>query len=196
VTASLAFRKNEAAICRGDVPEKYTRLLPYIPGDRILEVGSAEGVLSLMLAREDGGNKRLVIGLEKSHERHEAALDLSRDWAGFRFSAMPVFVHGHIAANLDLLARVDTLVAVRMIYYLRDQLDTVFAGVAKQVENVVLCGNRNRANRWRCGVPDELGGPANFYASSEGMRELLLRHGYQITEEVTDGDEIVVGRMV
>ena len=49
MTGSLAFRKNEAAIRRGEVPDKYTRLLPYITGERILEIGSAEGVLALLL---------------------------------------------------------------------------------------------------------------------------------------------------
>jgi hypothetical protein len=83
-----------------------------------------------------------------------------------------------------------------MVYYLRSHLDEVFSEVAKYIRTVVLCGNRNRADRYRAGVRDEPAGPFNFYASREGMRELLLRHGYQIAEEVTDGDEIVVGRMV
>jgi len=187
VTASLAYRKNEAAILQGNAPAKYTRLLPLITGNRILEIGSAEGVLALLLARQG----KQVTALERQPERHEAAQRLRDSWG----VSGPRFICGDIRDNQALL-NVDTLVAVRMIYYLRDDLDTVFAEVAKKVPTVVLCGNRNRADRYRAGVKDEPGGPHNFYASLEGMAFLLDRHGYTISEEVTEGDEIVVGRMV
>ena len=185
MTASLAYRKNESAIIKGDVPEKYRRIVPHVPGDRILELGSAEGVLALLLAKE--GKK--VAALERQEHRHAAAQELRDAWGvdGVRF------ICGDIRDNLGRLDGIDTLVAVRMIYYLRFDLDRVFAEVAKHVPNVVLCGNRNRADRYRAGVKDEPGGPHNLYASLEGMKALLERHGYRITKEVTDGDEIVVG---
>jgi hypothetical protein len=69
----------------------------------------------------------------------------------------------------------------------------VFTAAAKHIPNVVLCGNRNRAARWRAGTPDEPLGDFNRYAALEGMVELLTRHGYRITQVVTEGDEIVVG---
>ena len=69
MTGSLAFRKNEAAIFRGDVPQKYLRLLPFIQGNKILEIGSAEGVLSLLLAKQG----KEVIALERDEGRHLAA---------------------------------------------------------------------------------------------------------------------------
>lgn len=191
MTGSLAFRKNEAAIRRGDVPEKYTRLLPFITGHSILEIGSAEGVLALLLASMG----KHVTALEKSEERHESAANLYSDWLGREKRFLPPkFINGTIGNRLDLLNGIDTLVAVRMIYYLRSDLDRVFAAVAAaKIPTVVLCGNGNRAARWRAGVPDEPGGPFNFYASREGMGELLKRHGYRIAVEVTEGDEIVVG---
>lgn len=185
MTASLAFRKNEDAILRGDVPEKYTRLLPYIPGDRILEIGSAEGVLALLLSKE---GKR-VTALERNPDRHRAAIALKQRWGDKR----AIFFQGDIAEKLYHLDGKDTLVAVRMIYYLGDQLDTVFAEIAKKVPNVVLCGNGNRAKRWRLGIRDETKAD-NYYASREGMVDLLTRHGYHIEKVVPDGDEIVVGR--
>lgn len=184
VTASLAFRKNEEAIFRGDVPEKYTRLVPLIPGKRILEIGSAEGVLALLLAKAG----KEVIALERSPERHESAQRLRDTWG----VTGPRFVCGDIRDSLDLLPAFDTLVAVRMIYYLRDDLDAVFAQAFTRIPNVVLCGNRNRADRYRAGVKDEPGGPHNYYASLEGMKALLERHGYTVVSEVTEGDEIVV----
>lgn len=186
MTGSLAYRKNADAIHRGDVPEKYLRIVPFVPGNKILEIGSAEGVLALLLAKQG----KEVTALERSPERHEAAQALRDSWD----VAGPRFICGDIRDNLNRLEGIDTLVAVRMIYYLRDDLNRVFSEVAKHVPNVVLCGNRNRANRWRLGQDDEPGGPHNKYASREGMKDLLTRHGYKIAAEVDEGDEIVVGR--
>lgn len=190
MTGSLAFRKHEAAIRSGEVPEKYTRLLPFITGQRILEIGSAEGVLSLLLAKAG----KHVTALEKSEERHADAQKLYSDWLAREsdFQA-PIFINGHAADCLHLLDGIDTLVAVRVIYYLGGTLNTIFAEVAKKVPTVVLCGNKNRAARWRSGQPDDPLGAMNRYAAYEGMVELLTRHGYRIVAEEREGDEIVVG---
>lgn len=186
--ASLAYRKNEAAILRGDVPQKYLRLLPFISGRRVIEVGSAEGVLALLLAKAG----KTVTALELRKERHDAALRLCSTW-NVPESMAPKFVNGAIGDNLHLLPGNDTFVAVRMIYYLGDAIDDVFAEVGKSCPNVVLCGNRNRAARWLDCIPDDPGGPQNYYASLDGMRALLLRHGYTVGREETEGDPIVVG---
>lgn len=186
MTGSLAYRKNQAAILRGIVPEKYTRLLPYIDGKQIVEIGSAEGVLACLLAKQ--GVR--VTAIERQNERHKSARNLATVW---RVSGV-TFVCGDVTNNFDRLVGKDTLIAIRMIYYLRDQLDVVFAEIAKLIPNVVLCGNKNRAAWWRQGIPDKDGGPVNYYASAEGMRALLERHGYAIVQEETEGDPIVVGR--
>lgn len=187
VTGSLAYRNNQAAIQAGDVPEKYTRILPHIRGERVIELGSAEGVLALLMAK---AGKR-VTAVEQNPARHKEATKLARRWGVDDVK----FVNGGIGVNLGLLKGKDVLVAVRMIYYLREHIDAVFAEIAKRVPSVVLCGNRNRADNWRAGRPHAPLGEFNRYASLEGMRDLLERHGYRITEEVTDGDEIVVGVM-
>lgn len=186
VVGSLAYRKNEAAILRGDVPEKYTRLLPYIPGKRILEIGSAEGVLALTLARAG----KTVTALERRTDRHDAALRLRDIWGG----ASPVFINAAVGDSLDLLEGKDTLVAVRVIYYLGADLDRLFAAAAEKVPNVVLCGNKGRAMWWREGLPNKHDRADNYYASANGMCDVLERHGYEITDLVMDGDPIVVGR--
>jgi hypothetical protein len=188
---SLAYRKHEAAILRGEVPEKYTRILPHVPGGAVLEIGSAEGVLACLMSRD----KRRVGAIEQNLARHDAATRLYEAWlaAGVPFSALTCFTPGNICDHLHLLDRVDTLVAVRMIYYLGDRLDEVFAAAAKTVRWIVLCGNRNRADAWRRGEPHAPLGEMNRYAAYEGMRELLERHGYTIFSEVREGDEIVVG---
>lgn len=190
MNGSLAYRKNEAAILAGDVPAKYTRLLPYITGDRILEIGSAEGVLACLLARAG----KEVTALERNTERHQSAIRLYDEWAGRSGFPPPDFENGDITERFDLLEGADTFVAVRVIYYLRDRIDEVFAQVAMHVPNVVLCGNRGRTANYHNGTPDEPLGEYNFYASAEGMTALLCRHGYEIAAEVREGDAIVVGR--
>lgn len=190
MTGSLAYRQNTAAILRGDVPEKYLRIMPHIPGDRILEAGSAEGVLACLMAKQ---GKR-VTALEANAGRNEAAKELHRRWLERGFlsrQAQVDFVHGRLEDSLP--GEFDTLVAVRMVYYLRERIDDVFAEVALRIPNVVLCGNKGRAKRYHAGNPDQPLGEFNYYASAEGMRDLLERHGYKITKEVADGDAIVVG---
>lgn len=190
VSASLAYRKHETEILKGNPPEKYTRLLPFIPGKHILEIGSAEGVLALLLARQG----KDVTALERREERHMGAAKLFNEWSKwFSFPGAARFINGSISDHLDLLEGKDTLVAVRMIYYLGCDLDNVFAAAAKHVRNIVLCGNKNRAHWWREGLPNRNDRADNYYASAEGMRDVLIRHGYGIANECINGDPIVVG---
>lgn len=192
---SLAYRKNKDAILHGDIPAKYTRLLDVIPGDRILEMGAAEGVLSLLLAER----KAKVYAVERNRERHEEALRLKELWlAQGRDVSRCEIILGDLRDHYELLSQVDTLVAVRAIYYLRDQAEAVFAEVGKHVSHVVLCGNQNRAARYfetngRVGEGIDKLGPYNFYASAEGMRKVLEHNGYKIDSVVSEGDPIVVG---
>jgi hypothetical protein len=189
---SLAYRKNKDAIQRGEIPEKYLRVLRLVPGDTVLELGAAEGVLSLLLARE----KRRVIALEKNRDRHEEAKQLQTFWQsqGMDVSRCEM-VLGSIQDNLALLRVVDTLLAVRSIYYLREDTDRVFDEVAAHVRHVVLCGNGNRGRRYfeENGNPSDKLGRYNYYSSLEGMRQVLADRGYTITHVVEEGDPIVVG---
>jgi precorrin-6B methylase 2 len=190
--ASLAYRKNKEAIRQGEIPKKYTRVLDVVPGERIIELGAAEGVLSLLLAER----KQKVYALELRPERHQEALCLQSLWQkqGRKVDNCEM-VLGDIRDRLDLLADVDTLVAVRSIYYLRDQVEDVFAEVGKHVPNVVLCGNGNRARSYFAanGHPDDNLGRFNFYASAEGMTQVLQGAGYKVTRTIPEGDAIVIG---
>lgn len=186
MTGSLAYRQNTAAILGGNPPKKYTRILPHIPQGKVFELGSAEGVLACMLAQ--GGQE--VTALEAQGSRHADAKALASKWGVSGIT----FVHGKMQDNLGRLAGHDVFVGVRSIYYLRDDIDMVFAAIAEHIPTVVLCGNKGRAKAYHAGRPHPGLGEFNYYASHEGMRGVLERHGYQVAETVTEGDAIVVGR--
>jgi hypothetical protein len=191
---SLAYRKHREAIWKGKPPEKYKRLLPHIEGDRILEIGAAEGVLALMLAERDG---TVVAAVERHQERHIEACRLKSRWRdlGKKVDRCRM-VLGDIEDHLSLLDDADTLVCIRSVYYFKERIDLFFAEVSqRRVKHIVLCGNPGRARRYfdANGKPDDKLGRFNFYASVEGMRTLLTSHGYHVTAEVRQGDPIVVG---
>lgn len=191
-SASLAYRMNRASIRKGRVPKKYRRLLNFISGDRIVELGAAEGVLALLLTER--GAK--VSALEIKRERHEEALKLQQIWHQQGKNVQDCeMILGDIRNHLDLLRSVDTLVAVRSIYYLRDDIERVFSEVGRHVNRVVLCGNEGRSLDYYAanGEPEDKLGPFNYYATVEGMSELLEKSGYRIETTVMKGDPIVVG---
>lgn len=190
---SLAYRRNESEIVKGHVPEKYLRLLPYITGQRILEIGAAEGVQSLLVA--DRNPSAHVTALELHQERHAQALALQARW---RLLGRHVdgchMVCGDIRDRLDLLEGVDTVVAIRTIYHLGDAIDDVLAAVfGAGVANVVLVGNPNRA-KWPNSTPKARDiGAFNRYAGVPGMRDVLERAGFTVGTVVAEGDPIVTG---
>ena len=191
-SASLAYRMNRAGIKTRPDPKKYTRLLDFISGDRIIELGAAEGVLALLLAER--GAK--VYAFEMKRERHEEALRLQDTWQQQGRNVQDCeMILGDIRNHLDLLKKVDTLVAVRSIYYLRDDIERVFLEVGRHVDRVVLCGNEGRSHDYYAanGQPNDKLGRFNYYATAEGMSELLKKSGYRIETTVTKGDPIVVG---
>lgn len=191
VVKSLAYRKNEDAIWRGKVPDKYARILPHIPGRRIIEIGAAEGVLALLLA--DRG--RWVLAVERREERHNAAVQLQARWAalGRKVDGCKM-IKADIIKSPELLQGMDCLVGVRVIYHLREAAKEVIAAAsAANVRHVLLCGNKNRAERFNAGAPDEGLGEWNYYSTIKGMSELLKNAGYRIEKIISDGDPIVLG---
>ncbi len=148
--------------------------------------------LALLLAQ----TKHRVIALEQNRERHEEALTPAKAVAGNRPRCRPLRdgARGY-PGTAELLESVDTLIAVRSIYYLRDTIRPVFAAVSRHVENVVLCGNKNRARHYHelSGKPDDPRGPFNYFATLERMTSLLGDCGYRIARSVAEGDPIVVG---
>lgn len=192
VRASLAYRKGRPDIWAGRVPAKYTRLLPHITGPRVLELGSAEGVLSLLMSREHVADR--ITALEMRDDRHDEGERLRDRWANLGYDVSRVrMVWGNILDRLDLLAEADCLVAVRSIYYLREAAPVVLREAARSVARVVLCGNGGRQRQYRREPDSELG-RFNRLSSVEGMRALLEDAGYGIETVLDEGDPIVVGR--
>lgn len=181
VAKSLAYRKNERAIWDGKPPEKYTRILPYVKGKRVVEIGAAEGVLSLLLANT--GHDVLSIELRK--DRSDEAKALRERWheLGFNVTSCGMF-QGDIMDNLHLLREADCLVAVRCIYHIGANAERLMAAAHEgKVKRIVLCGNKNRAARPTA--------PYDHYSSIAGMKHLL--RNYEIEHVVSQGDPIVTG---
>lgn len=189
--ASLAYRKNHDAIWRGNPPEKYLRIVPYVKGARVLEIGAAEGVLSLLLA-ETG---KTVTACERRDVRHEEAKQLQARWRamGRKVDGCTMLL-ADITRRPDLFAGVDCFVAVRVMYHLREAARMVIAAAASAgVPRVVMCGNKNRAARYEAGKPDEGLGPWNVYSTIKGMSDLLTGAGYAVERVISEGDPIVIG---
>lgn len=190
------FSDNRKLLLAGKIPADVARLVPLIPGQRILEIGAGEGILSLALAR-DGRQK--VYSLDVTPVRHEAAKMLRDAWlaAGAVTEDQTHLVLGDVFEHLNLLRDIDTVVASRVIYYFHDRIDELFAEVGTSAKHVALVGNAERALWWRMGKRDSLGEFA-YYATVEGMTELLRRHGYEITftDSKRGKDPVVVGQRV
>lgn len=187
--SSLAYRKAKDGIWNGDVPEKYARLLPYVRGHSVLEIGAAEGVLSLLLSRERAVER--VTALELRDYRHQEGLKLQARWRALGYDvARCTMVCDDIRNRFDLLESIDTLVAVRAIYYLREDAPRVLMHAFPHARRVVLCGNRGRQSKYRSSPGSET---FNFLSSIEGMRALLVQAGYRVEEVLEEGDPVVVG---
>lgn len=189
--SSLAFRKSREEIFARNIPQKYVRLLPFIKGKRILEFGAAEGVLSLLLAQQKGVDK--VVALELRGERHNDAVELQKEWAKHVDVSVCEMHLGDIRDNTHLFLGVDTVVAIRAIYYLReDALRVMHTAYESGVERVVLCGNKGRQANHRANPKTE-SGRFDYYAATEGMKWVLESVGFKIEAIVDGGDPVVVG---
>jgi 2-polyprenyl-3-methyl-5-hydroxy-6-metoxy-1,4-benzoquinol methylase len=191
VVQSLAYRKNTDAIWRGDAPEKYRRLVPFITGPRVLEIGAAEGVLALLLAEKG----LTVTACERRSERHQEALLLQHRWKklGRKVDGCEMIL-ADITKRPNLFQNIDCFVAVRVMYHLRESARMVVAWAASaNVPRIVFCGNKNRALRFEQGKPDEGLGHWNYYSTIKGMSDLLTGAGYKIERIVSEGDPIVIG---
>ena len=191
-STSVDHRRNMALLNKGEIPNRFRELVSFVPGDRIVDLGAGEGILGLALC----GERSLIRSIDLTPVRYEAGLELLEHWRSLgRDVSRSELVLGDALANPELLDGFDTLVASRVIYYFRERIDPFMTIVSQKFRYVVLVGNGGRNKNAANGkVPKDIG-PYITYSTPEGMRELLVRHGFEIISEGTaDGDPVVVGR--
>lgn len=188
---SLDFRRNASGIFRGELPKKYVELVDLIPGERVVEVGAGEGVLSLAVSAK----KQAVRAIDYTPLRHEKGKEIKAAWAGLGKDVDRCeLVLGDVFDDPSLLDGFDTLVACRVIYYFGERTDLFFEMVSARMNYIVLVGNGRRAKRHARGhVSKDLGDSARL-STPDGMREILEKYGYEIVTEIRDNDPVVIGK--
>jgi len=188
---SLDFRRNAKGIFLGELPKKYAELVDLIPGNRVVEVGAGEGVLSLAVSAK----KEAVRAIDFTPLRHQKGQEIKAAWAALGKDVDRCeLVLGDVFDNPALLDGFDTLVACRVIYYFRERTELFFEMVSSRMNYVVLVGNGRRSKRHARGhVSKDLGEYARL-STTEGMREILEKYGYEIITEINDNDPVVIGK--
>jgi hypothetical protein len=167
-----------------------------IPGQTVVELGSAEGLLATKLATI----KKSVLGVEISQARVSLAQALKEKLtqAGVLKENLS-FLHGDIREAVQMLSSYDTFVACRVIYHFRrvEDLQELFRAVAACSQNVFLLGDSKKAAIFESFELDFYASPVPFfyYASATGMENLLASFGYKVQSGVTSfGDPFTLGR--
>ena len=167
-----------------------------IPGQDVVELGSAEGLLATKLATI----KKSVLGVEISQSRVALAQELKvkLTQAGVLKENLN-FLHGDIREAVRVLPSYETFVACRVIYHFRrvEDLQELFSAVAACARHVFLLGDRTKAAIFESFDLDFSASPVPFfyYASSTGMEHLLASFGYHVQSGVTSfGDPFTLGR--
>ena len=189
------FVENKDNIFAGRIPERYRRVARYVPGDTILEVGSADGTQALVLAKE----RRRVYGVELMSEQHEMALSLRDHWLGIGIDVQNCeFYKGDALAFSYLLDCVDTVLLSRVLYHLREDINVYFETIrVSGVKCVALVGCPVRERNWHTyGARGDMMGKYTYYASQVGMENVLREFGFQIVTSLSSEggeDPMVVG---
>jgi 2-polyprenyl-3-methyl-5-hydroxy-6-metoxy-1,4-benzoquinol methylase len=190
---SIEFGANQASHWNAEPVEKFARLIPILPGRSVVEIGAAEGILSLTIAP----SKDRVRAIDITKARHEQALALKRRWLELGKSVNHCeMVQGDILKNPELIQGFDTLVASRVIYYFGDQLDEFMRNVAANVRHICLIGNPTRAEQFHKGKYGKLGPEFARYATLEGMIDLVERYGFRVTHQDRNLDPLIIADRV
>ena len=185
----VEFRKNEQAIRQGQIPNRLDEFAKLIPGESFVEVGSADGTLSLHLGR----NGKKVFGVELTEYRHQKALELKEAWLNRGEDVSQVnFICGDSRQAGPYLDQVETLVLSRTLYHLRADAEPLIAR-AKQsdaLKNIAILGNRVKERVYLEG--GNIRGLEKKYlalASLQGMSDLLTQNGFVIELGIESTDE-------
>lgn len=183
---SFAYANNRDDIWHGRVPDKYDRVRWKVTGHRVVELGGAEGVLTLSLARYG----RVATSIDRHEPNHREALLLKNRWRAMFGSCIDDadFVLGDVRDNIDVMKDRDSLVAVRSFCYLgREDAEGILAAArVLGVWEVVLCANGRRAR--------DTEDPYHELSSIGGMVSALESASFKIVEIASEGDPIVVAR--
>ena len=197
MTYQSYFDENKEAISRGEAPVRYHEIAEIVPGDRVLEIGSADGTQSLVLAEK----KQAVHGLELMPQQFETSLELKDAWLALGKKVENCQFHkGDIGSNFELLADVDTVLASRVIYHLRAGIVPFFEKIEKSghIKNLVLIGCPRREKKWsQFGETGDSMGRYAYYASLEGMIDVATKYGFEVVvsnPSSEDRDPVVVAR--
>lgn len=185
------YRENRKDIIEGIVPVRYAKIADVVPGRRILEIGSGEGVLALALARKGVE----VVAVDFSRRRVNEAERIKSAWKkkGIDVDNVEFFVGGSREA-IKFSSEADTLVAVNVAYHMKDEFEDLLDSLASSISNIVLVGNQNRANCWYLdkGKSDKLG-KWNYLATVEGMGSLLESRCFRVVQVEELDSPAVVG---
>jgi len=190
-----SFKRNKERIFAGDIPERYKELSSLIPGNRILDVGSADGTLALHLS----ATREHVYGVEQSLPRYQTATALQKTWSdrtgGYRNCT---FLNASLLDKPELFEDVDTVTFIRVIYHLGEHADGIMRKIREKqnIRNVVLCGNRSKEMRLQNGENFKQLGDYARLATEEGMVHLLKHYGFWVDPPIrleSTGDCLVIG---
>jgi 2-polyprenyl-3-methyl-5-hydroxy-6-metoxy-1,4-benzoquinol methylase len=185
------YRKNVQLIEGGDVPERYKTLAKHVPGKSIVEIGAGECILSLYLASQG----KEVWAVDLSRKRTKEGERIKKIW---QEQGKPVeqcrIERGGTDKVIELLENADTLVAIHVMYHLEAKAVPFVKSIPANVKFIVMAGNRMRASQWQQnkGADDSMG-KWNYYASIEGMKELVLEAGFEPSVIDSGGSPIVIG---
>jgi hypothetical protein len=192
----IEYRKNKSEIARGVVPARYVRTAEKVPGQKILDIGSADGTLALVLAQ----SKQLVIGSELMRYRHRAALQTKNAWSQRGVPTDNVrFVNRSVKRIRPFLKEVDTVVISRALYHFREDAFWLFRQIEKSpnIHHVALFGNREKEREWLTTRGTNPGlGKYLALATQNGMEDILTRHGFTIEASIPSTrteDPVVIG---
>ena len=117
-----------------------------ILGEKVLEIGSADGTQSLLLSQ----SKEYVVGIELMEYHYETSLELKKSWKnlGKNVSNCTFYKKDALEAK-DFLKDIDTILMSRVVYHLRENINPVFESFREsKIENIVLVGCPRREKNW------------------------------------------------
>ncbi|MCC5865177.1 MAG: class I SAM-dependent methyltransferase [Wenzhouxiangella sp.] len=190
-----SFRKNKELIYRGVFPERYIELRSLTPGNRILDVGSADGTFSLALSEK----KESVFGVELTKARFDTAVDLKKHLheQTKRYDNC-TFHHGRIEDHPELLEKVDAVTFIRVAYYL--PMDLVLNQIRShgKIAHLLLCGNRAREERAKQSKPWGRARHSFKLATEKGMIDLMRAHeihDFKVVRMRSTGDPVLIATL-